>query len=99
MIGGQCVCRGGTVGDDCHVPTGKCRSGTHLEDGECVRDRKPRRKPTKSDKSDSPPAQSVPNFQIQIGPGFPGGSRGGKPGGGPPGGGPPKGGGCGKSCG
>ena len=21
LIGGQCVCRGGTVGDDCHVPT------------------------------------------------------------------------------
>ena len=94
---GNCICRGGTVGDDCHVPPdNKCKAGTHLEDGECVRNRpkpKPKRNP-KSDKSDNPPAQSAPQLNIQIGPGFPGGGR---PGGGKPSGGGPKGGsGCGR---
>jgi len=87
---GNCICRGGTVGDDCHVPTtdNKCKAGTHLEDGECLPKRrkpKPKRNP-KSDNSDNPaPSGSGPQFNIQIGPGFPGGGHpGGRPGGGKP---------------
>jgi hypothetical protein len=100
MLFGQCVCRPGTVGDDCHVPPdNKCKTGTHLEDGECVRNRpkpkpKPKRNP-KQDKSDNPPVQSAPPLNIQIGPGFPGGRPGGKPGTGPTKGGS----GCGARCG
>ncbi len=37
LIGGQCVCRGGTVGDDCHVPTDPaCHSPKMLINGQCV---------------------------------------------------------------
>jgi hypothetical protein len=57
--------------------------------------RKPRKPVTKPD-SDKP-VPAGPQFNIQIGPGFPGG---GHPGGGKPGGGMPKtGGGCGLRCG
>jgi hypothetical protein len=119
LSGGQCVCRGGTVGDDCHVPTTTtgCTGGKILSDnvcvcptgknenesGNCVRTgtsekrvpRKPRKPVTKPD-SDKP-VPAGPQFNIQIGPGFPGG---GHPGGGKPGGGMPKtGGGCGLRCG
>jgi len=83
LIAGQCVCRGGTVGDDCHVPTKetKCQTGTHLVDGECVRGLAKKKKKKSTPKStDDPPSQSGPNiqFNIDIVPGL-GGNRGGGP--------------------
>jgi hypothetical protein len=89
LLGGRCVCRPGTVGDDCHVPTSeKCKRGTRLVDGECVRPKQKRKSAPKS--SDDPPSQSAPNIQLNIDivPGL-GGGHGPRGGGGgrPPGGG------------
>ncbi len=94
------ACTGGKTFNDgaCRCPYGMKDNGS----GTCVRSggeskkvpRKPRR-PTKPDSDNPAPSGSSPQFNIQIGPGFPGG----RPGGGHPGGGTPKGGGCGKACG
>ncbi len=76
LINNVCSCRPGTVDDE----SGKC---VQLEKSESKRSkpRKPR-KPTTKPNSDNPGSSSPPvNFQIQIGPGFPGRGRpGGTPG-------------------
>jgi hypothetical protein len=81
LIAGQCVCRGGTVGDDCHVPTKekKCQTGTHLVDGECVRGLAKKKKKSTPKSSDDPPKQTAPNIKLNIGIGIGGGGRGGGP--------------------
>ena len=92
LIGGQCICRPGTVGDDCRVPEKdtKCKRGERLVDGKCIPPTKKKRKRTPKP-SDEPPAQpSTPDIQLNIDivPGVGGGRppRGGG-GGKPPGGG------------
>jgi hypothetical protein len=87
--GGKCICRGGTVGDDCHVPkeTKKCQQGTHLVGGECVRGlQKQRNKKVTPKSSDGQKLKSGPG----LNPSFPGGLNR-KPGGGSGGGGGGKG--------
>jgi hypothetical protein len=107
QAGGACSgtqgCTGGKTFND-----GACRCpypSTENSAGNCVKSesqesrRPPRhktpRKPRKPDSDNPAPSGSSPQFNIQIGPGFPGG----RPSGGKPSGGTPKGGGCGKSCG
>jgi hypothetical protein len=95
-----CRCAYGKVEDK----NGNCQScpgGTHAAGNICVPNTKkppPKRTRRTVPNPDNPPSQPAPNFQIQIGPGFPGGGR---PGGGKPGGGTPKGGGSclNRSCG
>jgi hypothetical protein len=77
---GACACPKNTTEDK----KGKC-----VEKSESRAKKKTRRPPSDSDKP-TPSGPSSPNFNIQIGPGFP--SGGGRPGGGKPGGGMPKGG-------
>jgi hypothetical protein len=87
--GGKCICRGGTVGDDCHVPkeTKKCQQGTHLVGGECVRGlQKQKNKKVTPKSSDGQKLKSGPG----LNPSFPGGLNR-KPGGGSGGGGGGKG--------
>ena len=69
LVDGKCVCRRG-VGDDCHIPEEKPE--------------KKKKKKVVPRSPENPTQPSGPNFNIQIGPGFPGG--GGRPGGGRPGG-------------
>ena len=94
------ACTGGKVFDG---TTCRCGFGMTDKNGTCVRTgtetkkpKKTRRTPRPSDSDNPAPSGSSPQFNIQIGPGFPGGGR---PSGGKPGGGNPKGGSCGKSCG
>jgi hypothetical protein len=93
QVGGACSgtqgCTGGKTFND-----GACRCPypqTENSAGNCVpppaekksKPRKPRR-PSKPDSDNPAPSGSGPQFNIQIGPGFPGGRPGGKPSGGTP---------------
>jgi hypothetical protein len=102
QCGGTQACTGGKTFNDgacrCPYPSTENSAGNCVksETKELKRTSKKPRKPTTKPNSDNP-APSGPQFNIQIGPGFPGG---GHPGGGKPGGGMPKtGGGCGARCG
>jgi hypothetical protein len=74
---GKCVCRGGTVGDDCHVPTSSCDKGEHMVNDKCVRDEKKKRKRKPKSSDDDTPKQTVPTIDLNIGIGIGGGGRGG----------------------